>query len=392
MLLIKNGRLLTLAGGARLRRGGEMRELGILPRGDVLVAEGRIAAVGPKLEAPAQAQVLDASGRIVMPGFVDCHTHACFAGSGVEAWENRAAGGTASVMLAVQEATLKQLAAALRQRLVRMLREGTTTAEVKSGYGMNTAGELKMLRAIVRAGQEWAGTVVPTALIGHPVQGRTEDEERTAARETLHEVSQEFPGIAVDALVDEGEWSRETAVRLFEKAAKHHPLRVHADAVKSLGMIPEAIRLHARSVDHLEAATKEDLVLLGSAAQTGAVILPSAGFHQGGRYARAGFLVDQGGAVALGTDYNPISAPIHSMPLAIALAVRRCGLTPAEAIVAATVNAAAVLGLKDRGTLEAGQRADLIVLCHSDERMLAYECGGNPVDAVVCGGEILSAG
>jgi imidazolonepropionase len=152
-------------------------------------------------------------------------------------------------------------------------------------------------------------------------------------------------------------------------------------------MIPEAIRLHARSVDHLVASTKADLVALAGS-QTIGVILPGSGFHTDGRFARAGFFVDQGGAVALATDCNPGTAPGHSMPFAIALAVRRCGLTPQEAIAACTVNAAAVLGLKDRGTVEAGRRADLLLLEHTDERMLAYEFGGNPVALVICAGRV----
>ena len=150
-------------------------------------------------------------------------------------------------------------------------------------------------------------------------------------------------------------------------------------------MIPEAIRLHARSVDHLEASAKGELIALAKSPTLG-VILPCTGFHTDQRYAKAGFFVDQGGAVALATNCNPGTSPTHSMPLAIALAVRFCGLSPAEAIVASTVNAAAVLGLKDRGTIEVGQRADLLLLRHKDERQLAYELGGNPVETVICGG------
>jgi imidazolonepropionase len=172
---------------------------------------------------------------------------------------------------------------------------------------------------------------------------------------------------------------------LFEKARKHHPIRVQADRFYSLGMVPEAIRLGARSVDHLEASTKADLLQLAQSRTCG-VILPCAGFETNQRYARAGFFVDAGGAVALATGCNPGSAPTHSLPFAIALAVRCCGLSPAEAITACTVNAAAVLDLRDRGTIEAGQRADVILLRHRDERMLAYELGGNPVELVICGG------
>ena len=398
-ILIRNARILTLAGADRPRRGKRMAELGVLARGDVLAQAGKIAAVVPRLEAPAGTEVLDANGRVVMPGFVDCHTHACFAGNRLDEWELRLrgtpesairsqGGGERATIGAVREATKKQLAAALRDRLNRMLREGTTTVEVKSGYGANTEGELKMLRAIVRAGQDWPGTVVPTALLGHAFEGPADDYVKMVIKEMLHEVSQEFPEIAVDARAEEGGWSREACVRLFEKAGKHHPLRVHADEFKSLGMIPEAIRLRARSVDHLEASTKADLLALAAADLCG-VILPGTGFHSGGRFARAGFLVDQGGAAAVATNCNPDTSPSHSMPLAIGLAVRCCGLTPAEAIVAATVNGAAVLGLKDRGTIEPGQRADLIVLAHGDERMLAFETGGNPVEAIICAGRLL---
>jgi imidazolonepropionase len=398
-LLIRNARILTLAAGARPRRGRELHELSVIPQGEVLVADGAIAAVGARVEAPVQAEVIDAGGRVLMPGFIDCHTHACWAGSRIDEWEQRLrgvapaeiqknGGGILATVRSVREATKKQLAAGLRDRLNRMLREGTTTVEVKSGYGLTTEAELKMLRAIVRAGQDWAGTVVPTALLGHSFEDHFDDHVRMVVKEMLPEVSREFPDISVDAFVEEGAWTKEACVRLFEKASKRHSLRVHTDQFSSLGMVSEAIRLHARSVDHLEASTKADLIALAGS-QTFGVILPCSGFHTGGRSARAGFFVDQGGAVALATDCNPESAPVQSMPFAIALAVRRCGLTPQEAIAACTVNAAAVLGLADRGTVETGKRADLILLEHSDERMLAYEVGGNPVALVICGGNII---
>ena len=395
-LLIRNARVLTLSGEPGPRRGRALGELGIIAQGEVLVADGQIAAVGEKVEAPADCEVIDAHGRVLMPGFVDCHTHACWAGDRLGDWQQKlagvphsdivkAGGGAQLTVKAVRDATKKQLAAGLKARLESMLREGTTTVEIKSGYGLNTEAELKMLRAIVRAGTEWAGTVVPTALLGHLFEGDMEEFARMVVKEMLPEVAREFPEITVDACCEKGAWSLEACVRLFEKARKHHPIRVHADQFSSLGMVPEAIRLHSRSVDHLESSTKEDLVALAQSSTMG-VILPCSGFQTNGRYARGGFFVDQGGALALATDCNPGTAPTHSVPLAIALAVRFCGLTPAEAITAATFNAASVLGLKDRGSIEPGRRADLILLQHRDERMLAYELGGNPVDLVVCGG------
>lgn len=395
-LLLRNARLLTLRGAAGPRRGPALRDLGVVPQGEVLVAEGKIVAVGEKVEAPADAEVIDALGRVLMPGFVDCHTHACWAGDRLDEWEKKlngvpyleilkSGGGIHATVRAVREATQKQLAALLRERLGQMLRGGTTTVEVKSGYGLTTEAELKMLRAIRRAASDWPGTVVPTALLGHAVEGDPDEYSRMVVKEMLAEVSREFPDIAVDAFCEKEAWSVEACVRLFEKARKHHPLRVHTDQFNSLGMIPEAIRLHARSVDHLEAANRADLQALAES-QTFGVILPCSGLHTDQRFARAGFFADRGGALALATNCNPGSSPTHSMPLAIALAVRFCGLQPAEAIVAATANPAALLGFSDRGTIEVGKRADLVLLHHKDERQLAHELGGNPVDLVICGG------
>ena len=403
-LHIRNARILTLApltGSGQTappgpRRGKALGDLGIIPVGEVLVADGKISAVGPKIEAPAGSEVIDAAGRVLMPGFVDCHTHACWAGDRLAEWDMKLngvpyleilkqGGGIHATVKAVREATQKQLAAGLRERLGPMLREGTTTVEVKSGYGLTTEAELKMLRAIRRAAGEWPGTVVPTALLGHAFEGKLDEYARMVVKDMLPEVAKEFPDIAVDARCDDDAWNVEACVKLFEKAAKYHPIRVHTDQFTPLGMIPEAIRLHARSVDHLEAAKKDHLIQLAKSPTIG-VILPGTGLHTDQRFARAGFFVTQGGAIALATNCNPGSSPTHSMPFAIAMAVRFCGLTPAEAIVAATVNATAVLGLVDRGTIEPGKRADLILLRHRDERALAHELGGNPVDLVICGG------
>lgn len=398
-LLIRNARILTLRHGTRPRRGKEFADLGIIPAGEVLVADGKIAAVGPKVEAPADAEIIDALGRVLMPGFVDCHTHACWAGDRLGEWEMKLrgvpyleilkqGGGIHSTVKAVREATQKQLAASLRERLGAMLREGTTTVEVKSGYGLTTEAEMKMLRAIRRAAAEWPGTVVATALLGHAFEGDLDDYARMVVKDMLPEVSKEFPDIAVDAYCEEGAWSVDACVKFFEKARKHHPIRVHADQFNSLGMIPEAVRMHARSVDHLEASTKKDLIALAQSPTLG-VILPGTGLHTDQRFMRSRLFIEQGGALALATNCNPGTSPTHSIPLAIALAVRFCGLTPAEAIVAATVNAAAVLNLSDRGTIAPGQRADLVLLHHKDERALAYELGGNPVATVICGGQIV---
>jgi imidazolonepropionase len=410
-LVIRNARVLTLAGPRQRRREG-MRELGVVARGDVVVESGVIrevvAAGGPPAPPRANTEQIDAAGRVLMPGFVDCHTHACWAGDRLDEWEMRrrgasyleilkAGGGIMSTVRAVRAADGATLESLLRERLGTMLRCGTTTAEVKSGYGLTLDGELKMLRAIEekrrRSDGETKGglpEIVSTALIGHAIDADVPGFVERTISETLPAVSREFPGVAVDAFCEQGAWSLADTVRLLARAKElGHPVRVHADQFNSLGMVGEAVRLGAVSVDHLEATTAEDAAALGRS-ETFGVILPACGFHVDGRYPDGRGLIDAGVKLAVATNYNPGSAPTPSMPMTIALAVRHCGLEPAEAIVACTLHGAGVLGLADRGQIAPGQRADLILLRHTDERMLAYEFGANPVDVVIRGGDIVS--
>ncbi len=396
-ILIRNARVLTLTGGARPRRGAELGQLAALDHGEVLVDGGKIVAVGTALEAPAGAEIIEAHGRVLMPGFVDCHTQACWHSDLPALLEPASPGsppppnpsrGFSAVVDDVRQATRKQLAARLKERLGVMLREGTTTAEVKSSHGITPEAHQKMLQAIQRAAHEWPATIVPTAFLGQGNEGDPEGFSKMVTKEILAPVSHEFPGIPVEACCDRDAWTVESCVRLLERAKlRGHPLRVSADQQVTLGMISEALRLGALSVAHLDVSTKADLTLLANSHAFG-VILPATSLSTGQRFARAGFFVETGGALALATNCNPVSSPGHSMPLAIALAVRFCGLTAAEAIAACTVNAATLLGLGDRGTIAPGQRADLILLRHKDERMLACEMGGNPVDLVICGGAI----
>ena len=409
-LFIRRARILTLAPAGlpaspvRPRRGVALRELGILPRGDVLIEGDKITAVAPELPIPPDAEVIDADGRVLMPGFVDCHTHACdptrtnlledweksLAGASSAEIEN-AGGGLPAATRAVRAATRKQLAAGLRTRLDAALRAGTTTIEVKSGLGLSSEAERKLLSAIQRAATEWPGTVVATALLGHAIEDDAAAFTRLIVREVLPEVWHEFPGLAVDARCGADAWPAEACVRLLERARKHGlPIRVSADQASSTGMIPEALALHARSIDHLEHASRPDLEALAASA-TFAIMLPASSFHLGKRYARAGAFADSGGLLALASDFGvgPGAAPSPSLPFVIALAVRHCGLTVAEAITATTVNAAAALGLDDRGVIAPGLRADLVLLRHADERLLAHDFGESPIDRVICAGKLL---
>jgi imidazolonepropionase len=385
-------------------RGPEASRLDVTERADVLVRDGVVEWIEPEGAStnalPPATRTVEGRGRVLVPGFVDAHTHACWAGDRLDEWEAglsgatyqellAAGGGILATVRAVRKVSEEELAGLLLGRLEWMLREGTTTVEVKSGYGLSTDAELKMLRAIRRAGEAWAGTVAATACIGHAKDPDVPDFAERTIHETLPAVHKAFPGVAVDAYCEKGAWSTEECVALFQAARElGHPLRIHADQFTSLGMVPEAVRLGARSVDHLEATTPGELRLLAGSPAAG-VLLPVSGFHLDGRYADGRAFVDAGGAPVVATNYNPGSAPSPSIPFAVTLAVRRNGLLPGEALTAVTANGAALLGFWDRGRIAPGLRADLLLLRHTDERELARTVGGSPVDMVVCGGRVV---
>lgn len=367
---------------------------------DIAIASGNVTeVVAATSEILRDETVFDAGGRAVLPGFVDCHTHACFAGSRLDEWQQKLAGvpyldllkqggGIMATVRATREASESKLTDLLLARLNRMLAHGSTTVEVKSGYGLDTETELKMLRAIARAEESFSGTVVPTACIGHAIDPAVEHDPfvRRTIQETLPSVTAEFPGIALDAYCENGAWSLDECLALLDAGRDAgHPIRVHADQFNALGMIDAAVDRDFASVDHLEATDVEGLRRL-AASETFGVMLPASGFHLDDRYGDGRALLDAGGRLALATNYNPGSAPCWSMPFVIALAVRKLGLTPVEAIDASTAAGAELLGLSARGRIEPGMRADLVVLDHADARSLAFEFGGNPVARVMTGG------
>lgn len=371
-------------------------------RGCLRVQGEHIAELGPALTALPGESVLAAEGRVLLPGFVDAHTHALWAGDRLDEFEQlqrgrsyveilASGGGILSTVRAVRAASEQELADRLVARLNVMLREGTTTVEVKSGYGLDTATELKMLRAIRAAAARSDVAVVPTALLGHALDPDQPDLVNRVLGETLPAVHAEFPTIAVDAYCERGAWSLTDCRALLERArALGHPLRLHADQFSALGGLDLAVELGAQSVDHLEATAPEGLARLARSRTVG-VILPASGFHLDDRYANARALLDAGGRLVLASNCNPGSAPTSSMPFVIALAVRKLGLRVDEAIRAVTAEPAALLGFSDRGRIAPGMRADLILLRHTDERALAYELGGNPVDLVIAGGRLVGS-
>lgn len=403
-LTLINCRIVTLASGEKLvpRRGAALRDLGIIERGYVRISDGRIAEVGSgELNRPVEGEVIDAGGSVLMPAFVDCHTHACWAGSRLDEFEMslagasyldilNAGGGIMSTVRAVRQASEDELLQLLLRRLLAMAALGTGAVEVKSGYGLNTEAELKMLRTIHAATQQTGQTIVGTFLGAHAIDRDNPHFIEQTISETLPAVATEFPEIVCDAYCEQGAWSLDDVRRLFEAAQELGcRLRVHTDQFNSLGMTRLAVEMGAVSVDHLEAITPEDIELLGES-ETIAVMLPCSGFHLDGRYAPGRALVDAGAAIALATNYNPGSAPTPSIPFVIALACRKLGLTVAEAITATTYNAACVLGLQDSlGSIEVGKRANLQLLDTFDERDLGFELATPGPLVVIVNGELI---
>ncbi len=401
--VIRSARVLTLARGDSPRFGLEMSELAVLERGDVAIQAGDILAVAPRLDDITGVHELDAEGRVLMPGLVDCHTHACWAGVRYDELDrmNRgesyldildSGGGIMATVRAVRAASLDELADLTARRFTRMRTLGATTIECKSGYGLTTEAEVKMLRAIGMAAAKANLRIVPTALIAHAIDKGNPNFIDETIEETVHAVAEAFPGICLDAYCEKGAWSLADCRRLFEKGIELGlPFRVHADQFNDLGMLDAAVEMGAWSVDHLEASTAAGLRKLADSDTMG-VMLPVSAFHLQDRHANGRRFVDLGGALAIATNYNPGTGPSPSLPFALALAVKFNKLTPAEAICAATINAAAVLHLdREIGSIEVGKRADLLLLNLTDERALAYEVAGDPVHTVFSAGEAVTS-
>lgn len=399
--LITNARIVTVAGGPR--RGNDMRDLEVIDRGYVALRDDRIEIVeqGAPADTSDARRVIDAQGRVLLPGFVDPHTHACWAGDRLDEFELKQqgvdyltilkrGGGIMSTVRATRAASTEELTTLTIRHLVRMLRLGTTTAEVKTGYGLTPDAELKMLDAIVAAEHALPINVVPTFLGAHAIDPDNAHFIDETIETTLPAIVDRYPGITCDAYCEDGAWSLEQTRRLFERAQSLGcPLRIHTDQFNSLGATRMALDMGAVSVDHLEATTEADIEAIGDS-DTVAVALPISGFQVDDRYAPGRRLIDANAMLAIASNYNPGSAPSPSMPFAISLACRKLGLLPAEAIVAATINAARVLRLDHEvGSIEPGKRADLVIWNETDERNLAYEFATiGPAMVFVAGQEV----
>ncbi len=387
------GQLVTLAGPARARAGAELRELGVIKDAALLVKDGRISAAGSYAELcgkiPAGTEIVDAEGRCVTPGFVDAHTHLIFAGNRAAEFERRIAGASYQEIAAAgggilrtveltRAASEEELLAAVRRHRDWMLRAGTTTIEAKSGYGLELETELKMLRVAARLNEEGPAGIVPTLLAAHTVPpefaGRREEYVRWIAEELIPEVAAAGLARFCDAFCDDHAFTEDETRTVLVAARRHGMrLRVHAEQFRSETGAAPAAELGASTADHLEMASEETLRRLRTAGVQ-PVLLPGSVFALGRRnYPAARLMVELGLAIVLATDFNPGSSPIASMPFVLSLACVEMGLTPAEALTAATINAAWSLEMGSRtGSLETGKQADFLIHEFDDYREIAY--------------------
>jgi imidazolonepropionase len=398
-LLVRDlAQVVSSAGRSAPLRGSAAAELEVLPDAYILCDGERIAAVGRMADlGPLDGEVeeLYGRGKAAVPGLVDCHTHACFAGDRAAEFELRAAGATyeelhaagggiLSTVQATRAAGPEGLADALARHRAWMLAAGTTMFEAKSGYGLDRDTELAQLRAVRDAGgvASWLGA--------HAVPPEFADADAYldfALAEVLPEAAQIAE--AADVFVERGAFDVGQARRYLEAArAAGLALRLHADQFSEAGGIPLAVELAARSVDHLEATGANGVRALASS-DVAAVLLPIAALFLGRPMPPGRGLLESGAIIAVATDFNPGSAFCERLPIAMTLACTQAGLPPAVALTAATVNAAHVLGSADRvGRIAAGYAADLVLVDAADWRHLVYHFGGDAVGTVVKDGAV----
>lgn len=413
MLLYNTSQLLTLSGGPQ--HGRDLGKLGMIPDGAVLIQGEEILAIGSSpelLAAYPDEPTLDAGGSAVLPGFVDPHTHLIWAGDRAAEFELRlqgktyleilaAGGGILSTVHATRIASLKKLIEESRPRLRSMFVHGTTTAEAKTGYGLRAATELRMLQALLALDKEGPLDLAITFLGAHAIAPEYQDHPDAYTdlicttmlpllREWWPPHAGDKPLPFVDVFCETGAFTLEQSRRILETAREMgFPLKIHADEFDNLGGTQLAVELGAVSADHLVAASSADIAAL-AASDTVAVALPNTPFGLAEpRYTPAQAILNAGGILAIATDLNPGTAWCESMQFAIALACRYMRLTPAQAIAAATINAAAAIGRAGRiGSLEPGKQADMLILSVPDYRHLGYRFGTNLVRTVIKKGQV----
>ena len=403
LAVVNCAQLLTLAGPARPRVRDELKELGIVNDGVLLVRDGLVEAVsaraGLESRITSEYEIIDARGRVVMPGFVDAHTHPVFGGNRVDEYELRAAGATyeeiaakgggiRSTVRKTRAATEDELYAASRRHASWFLRTGVTTIEAKSGYGLSLEDELKMLRVIRRLNESGSMQCVPTFLGAHEIpdeyRGRTRDYAALVIHEMLPAVQQAGLAKYCDIFCEPVVFDVSTAREILQSARSlGFGLRVHADQLSRSGAAEVAAELGAVTADHLEQIDATGIAAL-AAAGVQPVLLPGSVYTLGSKgFPPARDMINAGLALVLATDFNPGSSPVPSIPLVLSLASTQMKMSPAEAINATTINAAYSLGRGAAiGSLEPGKQADFVIHDCADYREIAYFAGRQSADAV----------
>lgn len=410
-LLIHNtSQLVTCASANGPKRGAEMLDTGIINGGAVAISDGMIVAVGHSEELTREVDAdrfLDAGEQAVCPGLVDPHTHIVFAGDRLNEFELKikgadyleilaSGGGIISTVKNTRAASVNELVSQSRARLDKMLSCGTTTVEIKTGYGLDLETELKMLEVIAELDRNHPMDIVPTFLPAHAFPPEFKDTPDTyvdlICREMLPRAwewyqSSDFYGVRpfyCDVFCEKGAFTLDQSRQVLETARDlGFSLKAHVDEFTNLGGSRTAIEMNAVSIDHLDAISDEEISQLAHS-QTVGVVTPTVNFNFGSaEFADARKLIDAGCAVALSTDFNPGSAPCPSQPMAMAIACRYQKLLPAEALNAATINAAYAIGMGELvGSIEVGKQADLLILDAVDHRLISNEFGGSLISSV----------
>ncbi len=403
---IKNAaQLVTIAGENGPRRQEQMSELSIIQDGSVWMENGEILAIGTTSELEVlygkrahEADVVDASGRLVTPGLVDPHTHVAYGGSREKEFEMRlegstymeimnAGGGIHATTRMTREATEDELVAQTTRRLDSFLAHGVTTVEGKSGYGLDLETELKQLRAMKRLNETHPIDLVPTFMGGHAVpqeyKGSEEQYIDLLVNDMLPKVAEEGLAVFNDVFCEVGVFTPEQSERILEAGKKLGLIpKIHADEIESYGGAELAAKVGAISAEHLLKASDEGVRLMAEAGVI-ACLLPATALYLREEAAKGRAMIDAGVAVAISTDCNPGSSPTTSMPLVMNLACISMRLTPAEALVAATMNAACAIGMEEKvGSLEVGKQADVVMWNVSNYQELQYLFGVNHVNIV----------
>jgi len=410
LALINIKQLVTVgSNGVQVKTGKEMQNLGIIENAAVLIENEKITWHGRMEELSMasikEADVLDCLDKVVMPGFVDPHTHLVFAGSRENEFAMRSAGlsyqeialrggGIISTVQQVRNSTKKDLKKNARKYLNAFLRNGTTTVEIKSGYGLDMDNEIKMLEAINELKDEEVLTIVPTFLGAHAVPpeffGQKKEYIREITERMIPYIAKKKLAVFCDAFCEKGYFDQEDCREIFSKGTSVGlPPKVHADELTSGGGAELAAEVRAASADHLEHISDVGIKAIAHSGVV-AVLLPGVSFFLHHQHAPARKLIDAGVPVAIATDFNPGSCMSYSMPMMMTIACAQMKMSPEEAITASTLNAAAAVNLSSEiGSIEIGKKADLIVLDIPNYKFLPYHFGENHVEKVVKNGVVL---